>query len=512
MPVIDELNKVNPKGPFGSTVTNFAAVSKAGAAASDAAGQQDFTKPESAQADGSTMFGEGSIGKVRFAGLAYMLQQEGIIDLQQNAGEFFSAEGVGGKFLAKKYPGQGRVPQTEGEALQAEIGKLFSGDNAAATLADLTTHRAGIGDLTRDQARLTAEKGVGHQFSVPELLLIPERHRGIPRDGDGKPRAQSSPETLDAALPAAKYGAHQYSNLGYMILGLAMEAAYDDKKNPEGKDPKDYKQLTRDYMLDPKEGPAAGKGLAFSQTKFPEDLSASDNVARSSWFERGGMVDATKFSAANAAGGMFASADDSAKFFSEYFKGFPGTPEHGEEGANKFFSAETIELMMAEGRKFGREGVNNSKDEKRKGNERFQAPGFVFEEDKTSGKAAYYEKGGGTFGYASQLNFSPTAGVKIDMCAQENVTSEVAKRLGTELSDVIGRYSGESGEFNRADMIKKEMPELERPKLVGDLLEAIRDSALALKKSGATAAVDGASGPGNVPAASSRSSGGEGRQ
>lgn len=476
MPTKDLIDKVNP-GPFGSTVTNFAAVKKIGETVADAAGEKDFFSAAPEKTISATMFGEGSIGKVRFAGLAYMLHQEGTINLQQNAAEFFSQPNTG-EFLEKKYPRQG-------EKLQAEIGILFSGDASEATLADLTTHRSGVGDLTRDQARLVAEKGVEHEFSLPELLLIPEAHRGIPRD-ESRPRAQHAPTTPDADLTAAKHGEHQYSNLGYMLLDLAMEAAYDEKHPaPDAEHVEDYKQLTRDYMLHPIEGPVAGKGLAFDHTKFPEDLKVSDNVARSAWLERGRLADATQYSGANAAGGIFTSADDSTKFFDEFFKGFPGTPTARTANANKFFSDETIAAMVEEGSKFGHCGVQaNPRLPDRNGNERFQYPGFVSEIDKTSGKPISFEKGGGTFGYASFLSFDPAAGrATIDMCAQENMTGEIAKKSGVEVGAVAEKYrDSESGTLDRRAMIAAEMPELlpQKHEIAAERMEAREDIAAAV--------------------------------
>lgn len=485
MPAEDVLDKVNP-GPFGATVTNFSAVSKVGKNPADAAGEKDFTRPDSERSSGSTMFGEGSIGKVRYAGLAFMLQEAKLMNLQTPAGEFFAQPQVG-EFLERKYPGQG--PQ-----LQSEIGKLFAGDSAVATLADLTTHRSGIGDLTKDQAKLMAQEGIEHPFSVPELLLV---ERDPELSANGKPKVQTAPH-----LPDAKYGEHQYSNLGYMLLGLAMEASYDIAKNPSGEKPiKDYKQLTRDFMLDPKEGPAVGKVTPFSQTKFPEDLSPGDDLARSSWLEKDKMVDATKFSGANSAGGILVSADDSTRFFGEFFKGFPGTPA----AENPFFSPETIGLMVEEGKKFLSCGINNSPDLTRQGNERFQAPGFVFEVDKESGKPITFEKAGGTFGYASFLNVDAKTGeAKIDMCAQENITGEIAKKIGAEKGDVFVGESAqeiakqrcektkkiveeyrdpESGKFDREKMIESEMPQVAQQL-------AVRNALSALKENSASASVD----------------------
>lgn len=52
MPVTGFLNKPNP-GPFGSTVTNFAAVKKAGETL-DTAGEKDFTNPAAEEINGAT--------------------------------------------------------------------------------------------------------------------------------------------------------------------------------------------------------------------------------------------------------------------------------------------------------------------------------------------------------------------------------------------------------------------------------------------------------------------------
>jgi hypothetical protein len=63
-----------------------------------------------------------------------MLEEDGVIYLQQNAKEFFSSRRMT-EFLEKKYP-ETRV--------QEEILKLFSGDSENASLADLTTQRSGV--------------------------------------------------------------------------------------------------------------------------------------------------------------------------------------------------------------------------------------------------------------------------------------------------------------------------------------------------------------------------------
>jgi len=109
MPAKDVIDAINP-GPFGSTVTNFAAVEKLGDQPADVAGVSDFTTSDSKKVSGATMFAEGSVGKIRFAGLAYMLEQDGVINLQQNAAEFFASPTVT-KYLDKKYPEQRKAMQ-----------------------------------------------------------------------------------------------------------------------------------------------------------------------------------------------------------------------------------------------------------------------------------------------------------------------------------------------------------------------------------------------------------------
>jgi CubicO group peptidase (beta-lactamase class C family) len=454
----DHLDEVS-NGPFGSKVTNFAVVEKVGNNAADSVGNQNFTNQNSEKISGSTMFGEGSIGKIRFAGLAYMLQEEGVIDLQTNARDFFASKKVG-DFLEKKYPDQS-------EKLQSEIVKLFADDSAQATLADLTTHRSGIGDLTRDQSKLFEEKGVEHKYTLPELLLTP-RDPAL-TGANQKPKVQTAPH-----LPDAKYGEHQYSNLGYMLLGLAMETSYDAAKKPEQQ--KDYKQLMRDYMLHPIEGRAVGKGLSFDQTKFPEDLTASDDLAKTKWLEDGKLADPTKFSGANAAGGMFASADDSTKFFGEFFKGFPRSPET----QNPFFSKATIDAMMQESQKF----PSCSPDGKS-----FQGPGFVIENDENS-QLISFVKGGGTYGNASYLTVDAKTGeAKIILYAQENVTDEIAKRSDMEISALMGKYSDKTGIFYRYKMLEKEAPEIEITQET-EISDAVKEAVEALQKNDATASLD----------------------
>jgi CubicO group peptidase (beta-lactamase class C family) len=465
-----DLNKINP-GPFGSTVTNFAVIEKTGANF-NCAGVRDFMDENPIGVDGDTMFGEGSIGKVRFAGLAYMLQQEGIIGLKDNAGEFFASEKFG-KFLIRKYP-------DKAVELQAAIVGFFSSNKtdpksfSMATLADLTTHYSGVGDLTRDHGRLIADKGVEYECTIPELIL-PGLHSNLELRIGNKLRAHGPGSTADKDLPAGEYGQHQYSNLGYMLLGLAMEAAYEDKHPDPDKQPKDYRQLMRDFILHP------GK-VEFSDTRFPEDIGAKDNAVRANWVENGRLVNANKVSSANAAGGMFASANDSTKFFEEFFAGFPGTEKNGKDPNNKFFKPETIELMRQEWIEHHPANLNEINDIKREGKMpqriRFQGPGFCvdypydpnyFDDQGSFYKKDFfakyspsnYDKGGETFGYKSMMKFNPQTGdASIAVVAQENLTDAVAKKLDVKTTSVIGCYSKSELGFDRYKMLKIQAPEL----------------------------------------------------
>ncbi len=116
--------------------TKSATVNKIGEAFFGA-GLKDAEKPDSPenQVDEHTMFGEGSVGKVRYGGLAYMLQEQGIINLKQYAKDFFSQPEVG-DFLRRKYP--------ERPDLQDRIVGLFSQGSEIATLADILTHHPAL--------------------------------------------------------------------------------------------------------------------------------------------------------------------------------------------------------------------------------------------------------------------------------------------------------------------------------------------------------------------------------
>ncbi len=428
-------------GKRNGALNNAAVVNKIGNEFSGG-GLRDINQPDSAEnrVDAYTMFGEGSVGKMRYAGLSYVMEQEGVFGaegLQQNAKNFFRQRGVG-DFLEQKYPGRN---------LQAAIINLFTDGSEKATLADLTTHRSGIGDTTLDALAMVKSRGTEYPFTFSDLVLS-QPESAVPRNEEtGKPMARKGPKGDPSR---AIYGEHEYSNLGYQVLAAAMEAAYFMHTGIE----KDYQKLTEDFMLHPIEGRAVGRGLSFDQTKFPQDLEESDNVVQAKIIEKDKdgndvVANANRMSAANAAGGMFASANDSTKFFSEYFKGFPGTTESGKD-VNPFFTPDTIKRMWQEAHKHPSYANQTSIDEAKvklaewnkrnaygelaKGDERplipnpqFQFPGAVANTD-LKGDVVSYVKGGGTSGYISRLEFDAKSGeANISMINQENLTSHREK-------------------------------------------------------------------------------------
>jgi hypothetical protein len=114
-----------------------------------------------------------------------------------------------------------------------------------------------------------------------------------------------------------------------------MEEAYAAKKGQT----KNYKKLMNDYMLHLIKGRAKNREIEFNSTKFPEDITIDDKAVTANWRDKATNKDinANSFNGANAAGGMFASANDSEKYFKEYFTEFPGTKEVG-QNKNKLFS------------------------------------------------------------------------------------------------------------------------------------------------------------------------------
>ena len=167
----------------------------------------------------------------------------------------------------------------QGRIFQLAIVNLFTDGSEQATLADLTTHRSGIGDTTLDGLAMVKARGTEYPFTLPDLIL-PQLESVVPRnEKTGKPMARKGPKGDPAR---AVYGEHEYSNLGYQVLAAAMEAAYFIHTGVE----KDYPKLTEDFMLHPVEGRAVGKGLSFGRTKFSKDLEGDENVIQAKMVEK----------------------------------------------------------------------------------------------------------------------------------------------------------------------------------------------------------------------------------
>jgi len=221
------------------------------------------------------------------------------------------------------------------------------------------------------------------------------------------------------------------------LLGLALEGANFQKTG----EMKSYQDLMKDFMLQPKIGRAKDKGINFDHTKFPQDIETGDDYVDAKWLEGDSLVSAVNFSGANAAGGMFASANDSQKFFNEYFKGFPGTPEAGQD-INPFFKPDTISKMQTEWQKYSPANQPDI-DRGAKNFLRFQGPGFTvdypysadyYDEKKReeffkNNQPNLYSKTGECFGFGSRMAFDPRNNeVDISMIASENVSSAMAKQ------------------------------------------------------------------------------------
>lgn len=353
--------------------------------------------------DQDTIFGEGSIGKARFAGLAYMLREEGKLDMNERVVDYFTRPEVQ-SFLAKRFPGQGVAENI--------IGLFQRDDNKDATLADLTTHHSGVGDGTKTAFETFKTEGIVQPWDLPRLL------QHVNRDDTGKVLAGpgQKPGT------EAKYGERQYSNLGYQILSAVIESAAN-KDTPEGERLKTYKDLVKEKMV---------SRLGLKSTKFPEDLSASDKAARSSYSDPSGeVVHTTVFDGAGSAGGMFTSSSDMQKFFSEFFKGFPGTSEHN-LGTNELFSKETIDEMMSQAklRFTDKDGV-----------EFYQGAGFEFR--KKDSEFLDYSRSGETFGYQADVTFHPKTGlVDVGMRAFENTSEKAVALLPSFYAEKLAKETG----------------------------------------------------------------------
>ena len=215
-----------------------------------------------------------------------------------------------------------------------------------------------------------------------------------------------------------------------------------------------YKDLMDVYMLHPTRGRGEESELkdrlSFDSTKFADQLKESDNIVIATNLDltkEKTEVNANTFNGAHAAGGMFASIYDSAKFFGKFFKGFPGTDEYGED-VNPFFSQETINAMQEEwqSRPAGIDKANNY--------QRYQAPGFAVSVD-GDGKIVQYDKGGDTPGSEGMMmKFIPSKDpgksmMDILLQTQENLTTNYAKELGITPQELMDTYQGKDGKFNR---------------------------------------------------------------
>jgi CubicO group peptidase (beta-lactamase class C family) len=398
-------------GPFGSPVRVFAKIHKIGNNSEVNRGMNG-SDPNSSKINDDTIFGEGSVGKIRFAGLSYMLQDEGKLNLQDKVTDFFKQQGVQ-QFLKRKYPND---PQ-----LQNKILNLFSReDNKNATLSDLLTHYSGVGDNTKGNFETIQTEEIDANWSLSKQL------NGIRKNKDGQILAMGPPDREILA----EYNKHQYSNLGYILFGAVIESAVN-KNSTDATQDKTYQDVMRDMMLNPVEGRAKGK-IKFERTCFPDDLKNKKNIAIAEYVNhKGKPVSTSKFQAAGSAGGMFASPNDSVKFFTEFFRGFPGTTEFESriKNSNKFLSDKAILEMTNEWKKYEPAGFSEE------GNARYQGPGFVVEvEGKDKNKIISYEKNGETLGFKANMIFYPSTNmVDISMQASEDVTIHKSRNTSLDI-------------------------------------------------------------------------------
>jgi hypothetical protein len=321
-------------------------------------GQMTADLPE---IEANSKFNEGSVSKVRLGFLGYALDQDQNTDfsLENKAVDIF------GQPEFKQYL-QDRYGAEKGQVLGSFIDNLFTQGSEQATLGDLLTHRAGVGDLTRDQLRLFQREGIDKQYSLADLLLVEESEHGIKRT-DGKPHAQSSPDIPDNELPSGRHGSHQYSNLSYAIAGLAIEY----------KTGRPLHELHDEYFLHPVKGKAAGRDDLHLDHTIPQGGELVDVASMPTYDHKSSrVVDGAKFNGANAAGGFRTTAEDLTTFMENGFKGFPGTKEYKSRSdnpnQNPYFTDETIDRIMAEGKEFGIAGANP-----KAGTVDYQMSGFV---------------------------------------------------------------------------------------------------------------------------------------
>jgi hypothetical protein len=412
-----------------------------------ATGKRDWTDPDSPALDGDTMFPEASVGKVRYAGLLYMLQQQGIIDAGKNALDFFSTQAMK-HYLDDKYPGLD---------MQRTIQSFFAKEDChRARLVDFTTHSAGVGDLRMLEIS-RGGKGMAGDYTLADVLKITNPPytkppaRG-PMVGEGADRHFRFDE--------GKYGVYQYSNIGYMLLAEAMEAAYFFDTGTH----KTYKQLLSDFMLQPTEGYAIGKGLSSPHTKFHTDITAKDPVCITHWRDGSGEITRSNpFNGHLGAVGPFCSYHDAIQFFTAYFRGFPGTPQYG-QGLNPFFTDATITDIR---REMFKHKLDPSQVEKSKlfpdyikfdpmTQDHYVGPGFMVETKKGTQAITAYYKSGVMFGCHSFMEFRPETGkVNIIYRATENISPTVATEAGTTVQTLMKAYTATDQPYDRARMLQE---------------------------------------------------------
>lgn len=392
--VTTELGKLNPT-PIGA-LPNHAVVAKVGDAFK-AEGTLDFLDPNAALINEDTLYRDASIAKSRLAGLAFILQENDVINLQSKAGEFFAQPKVL-EYFEKKYPGKG-------DALQKELGILFSGDGTNATIADLATHRSGVEDFVFNWIATfkKEQKGFlagGHD--IPKLIVIDEDCKVQQRDASGRPYAP-----LGDPDKAPAHGQFSYSNAGYEILALALEAA-DFIKNPpkQGQALPDFRQLMKDYMLQPTKGRAFEKKIkSFDRILFPTDIHPEEkNIMKSPHIDplildKIGTGD--HFGLHPAAGGMYVSVKDSNRFYGEFFRGFPGTKDEG-DNKNPFFSDDTIKAIVAEQQKWPKM-EDNWLDNPNPTHSQYYGAGYCVQIDE-QGNPHQYHHAGKTPGFGSDMH------------------------------------------------------------------------------------------------------------
>ncbi len=406
-------------------------------------GKKDWQDKDSPDIDGDTMFPEASVGKIRIAGLAYIFDQEGILDIDTKATDFFAKPEVH-KYLEETYPG----------IMKKIFTHLSGGGSEQSTFIDFTTHNSGVGDLRMHEIS-TKGHGIVYKYNLTEVL----------EESKSPARGPHNDKTNLFDDVEGKYGTFQYSNIGYMILGTALEAAYFLKYGKE-KDfkKKDYTQLLKDFMLIPTEGKARNSGFRLEQTKYPNELTEADNIAKLHWYDpkTQKFVDSSRFNGHMAAVGPLSSTNDREIFFTEFFKGFPGTKEFG-KNSNVFFNDKTIEKMQEIWKNPGKRiALGDGNTEKKSflppnmthradsNSTLYAGPGFMVEVSNIDGKELAYYKSGVQYGVRSHIEFSTGTGkTNIVTRLQENISGKIAKDAGVETKDIMEKFSDKAGNFDR---------------------------------------------------------------